>query len=490
MTSLDEIRATRLAKLKLLKERGVNPYPTETARQESLASVEENFAKLSKKKSLTIAGRVMALRGQGGIVFFDLFDGTGRFQGLLKKDEVAKEIFDLWSEIVDIGDFVEGTGSLFVTKREEKTLNTVSWKMLSKSLRPLPEKWHGLTDVEERFRRRYLDLLMNEDVRKRFVLRSKLVTELRNFYNKEGFIEVETPRLQVVAGGATAEPFSTHYNALDIELYLTIAQELYLKKLLAGGYNKVYEIGRKFRNEGIDVMHNPEFTMLESNEAYSSALGQREFIERLFKHLSVKLFDGPTFIYDNQTIDVKPAFAVMTFYQALERYALTAHPAEISEEALALKAAQLGVDTGSITTRDKVLDAIYKKMVRPKLIQPTFIIDYPVEFNPFAKRKEENPALIDRFQLIIGGLELVNAFSELNNPIDQTERYEEQDEKKREGEGEISPSDREYVEAMEYGMPPNGGIGIGIDRLAMLFTDVKNIREVILFPPLRPKTSD
>ena len=486
MTSLDEIRATRLAKLKLLKERGVNPYPTETARQESLASVEENFAKLSKKKSLTIAGRVMALRGQGGIVFFDLFDGTGRFQGLLKKDEVAKEIFDLWSEIVDIGDFVEVTGSLFVTKREEKTLNTVSWKMLSKSLRPLPEKWHGLTDVEERFRRRYLDLLMNEDVRKRFVLRSKLVTELRNFYNKEGFIEVETPRLQVVAGGATAEPFSTHYNALDIELYLTIAQELYLKKLLAGGYNKVYEIGRKFRNEGIDVMHNPEFTMLESNEAYSSALGQREFIERLFKHLSVKLFDGPTFIYDNQTIDVKPAFAVMTFYQALERYALIANPAEISDDALSLKAAQLGVDTGSITTRDKVLDAIYKKMVRPKLIQPTFIIDYPVEFNPFAKRKEENPALIDRFQLIIGGLELVNAFSELNNPIDQTERYEEQDEKKREGEGEISPSDREYVEAMEYGMPPNGGIGIGIDRLTMLFTNCKNIREVILFPTLRP----
>ena len=313
---------------------------------------------------------------------------------------------------------------------------------------------------------------------------------MRDFYNREGFLEVETPRLQNVAGGATAEPFVTHYNALDCDLYLTIAQELYLKKLLVGGFNKVYEIGRKFRNEGIGVMHNPEFSMLESNEAYVDAKSQRDFTERLFTHLTKAIFGKASFNYEGQEITVSASFNVITFYDCLRQYALISNPESISERELNLTAKQLGVETKAIKTKDKILDAIYKRTVRSKLIQPTFIIDYPVDFNPFAKRKEEDKTLIDRFQLVIGGLELVNAFSELNNPIDQSARYEEQDKKKREGEGEISPSDKEYVEAMEYGMPPNGGIGIGIDRLAMLFTDVKNIREVILFPPLRPKTSD
>src|SRR3989338_1452750 len=259
MASIDDIRATRLAKLKLLTDKGINPYPVSTRRDATLKEASDNFEKLSKKKDLFLAGRVMALRGQGGLVFADLFDGTGRFQALLKKDELNGDLFTLWSDTVDIGDFVEVSGSLFVTKREEKTLAVRSWRMLAKSLRPLPEKWHGLQDIEERFRKRYLDTLMNEDVRKRFETRSKIVTELRDFYNREGFLEVETPLLQNVAGGATAEPFVTHYNALDCDLYLTIAQELYLKKLLVGGFNKVYEIGRKFRNEGIGVMHNPEF---------------------------------------------------------------------------------------------------------------------------------------------------------------------------------------------------------------------------------------
>lgn len=488
MASLDDIRAARLAKLQLLYEKGINPYPISAYPDVTLKEATEDFNKLSKKKKIVLAGRVMALRGQGGLVFADLFDGTGKFQALLKKDELESGAFELWSDTIDIGDFVEATGALFLTKRNEKTLAVKNWRMLAKSLRPLPEKWHGLTDTEERFRRRYLDTLMNEEVRKRFELRSRMVSEIRGFYNDRGFLEVETPRLQSVAGGATALPFATHYNALDIDLYLTIAQELYLKELLVGGFPRVYEIGRKFRNEGIDVMHNPEFTMLESQETFADAASQRRFIEELMRYLAQKLFGTLSITYGGNEIDFEKPFAVATFYELLQRYALISHPKKAEVKELTLKAQQLGVSTDAIQTREKLLDAMYKKAVRPKLIQPTFITDYPVEMNPFAKRKEDDQTLVDRFQLVAGSLEVVNAFSELNNPLDQAERYAEQDKKKRAGEGEISPSDRAYLEAMEYGMPPNGGIGIGIDRLAMLLTDSQNIREVIFFPTLRPKT--
>ncbi len=487
MASLDDIRAARQKKLQLLQKRGINPYPISSRPDATLKEAAEDFSKLLKKKQLTLAGRVMALRGQGGLVFADLFDGTGKFQALLKEDELAGGTFTLWADTVDIGDFVEITGALFLTKRKEKTLQVKEWRMLAKSLRPLPEKWHGLQDVEERFRRRYLDTLMSEEVRRRFEIRSRMITEVRDFYNKTGYLEVETPRLQPVAGGATAEPFTTHYNALDMEFCLTIAQELYLKQLIVGGYPKVYEIGRKFRNEGVDVTHNPEFTMLESNEAFADAKSQRQFIEELVRHVVKKLFGKYTILYGGNKVDVEKPFAVATLYELLQRYALIPHPEKATLEELKLKAKQLGVSVDAIKTKDKVMDAIYKKAVRPKLIQPIFIVDYPVEMNPFAKRKEEDATLIDRFQLVVGSLEVVNAFSELNNPVEQAERYAEQDKRKRAGEGDISPSDKVYLEAMEYGMPPNGGIGIGIDRLAMLLTDSHNIREVIFFPTLRPK---
>ncbi|TSC58238.1 MAG: lysyl-tRNA synthetase, class II [Parcubacteria group bacterium Greene0416_79] len=487
MASLDDIRTARLAKLDLLRERGMEPYPV-TARPEcDLATAASQFDELSKRKSVCIAGRVMALRGQGGAVFADFYDGTGKFQALLRKDAVPEDSFSLWKDAVDIGDFVEASGALSLTKQKEKTLQVGSWRMLAKTLRPLPEKWHGLLDVEERFRRRYLDLLMNEEVRRRFETRSRIVSAIRDFYTRAGYLEVETPRLQAVAGGATAEPFMTHYNALHLDLFLTIAQELYLKKLLIGGFNKVYEIGRKFRNEGIGVMHNPEFTMLESNEAYADAKSQRDFTERLFVHLASVIGKKEKIVYDGQEITIAAPFAVATFYDLLRRYARIANPESMGERELVLKAKELGIAVDAMKTKEKLLDAIYKKAVRAKLIQPTFIIEYPVEFNPFAKRTEGDPTLIDRFQLVIGGLELVNAFSELNNPLDQALRYEEQEKKRRSGEVESAPSDKEYLEAMEYGMPPNGGIGIGIDRLVMLFTDAKNIREVILFPTLRPR---
>jgi lysyl-tRNA synthetase class 2 len=489
MASNEEIRETRLAKLKTLRETGANPYPTKSNRDSTLAEVVADFDKLAQKKSLTLDGRVLSLRPQGALVFLTLYDGSGRFQGLLKSDEVATASFELFGKTVDIGDFLEITGNLFITKRNEKTLLIKEWKMLAKSLRPLPEKWHGLQDVEERFRRRYLDLLMSPEVNERFTLRSKIVSEIRAFYDNAGYIEVETPRLQALAGGATAQPFVTHHNALDIDFHLTIAQELYLKKLLVGGFTKVYEIGRKFRNEGIDATHNPEFTMLESQEAYADAVSQRQFTEKLFRSLVKKLFKKTTVIYNGQEIDFGETFAVVTFFDLLKRHALITNPESISLEELTLKAKQLGVEVTPAESLEKIMDNIYKKTCRPKLIQPTFIIDYPVSFNPFAKRKEDNPALIDRFQLVVGGIELVNAFAELNDPVDQKNRYLEQDKKGTEGEHDISPSDLDYLEAMEYGMPPNGGIGIGIDRVAMLLTDVKNIKEVILFPTLRPKQS-
>lgn len=489
MASLDEIRNTRIAKLRKLEQAGVNAYPVKSFRTHALSDAIEKFAKLSKaKKPLVLAGRIMSLRPQGAIIFFHFSDGTGEFQALLKKFEgISDTDFDLFADTVDIGDFVEVTGSLFETKRKEKTIQVSAWRILAKSLRPLPEKWHGLQDVEERFRKRYLDTLMSGDVRARFLLRSKMISLIREFYDAHGYVEVEVPTLQSLAGGATAEPFTTHHNSLDTDFFLTIAQELYLKQLLAGGFPKVYEIGKRFRNEGVDTSHNPEFTMLESNCAYADAESERSFIEELFRHVVKGIFGKLAFEYDSNLIDLKPTFAITTFYDLLRRYALITNPETLTRDEAAIIAQRQGVKVDPRDALEKILDNIYKKCARPKLIQPTFIIHYPVAFNPFAKRLETDPTLIDRFQLVIGGAELVNAFSELNNPLDQKERYLMEDKKGTAGEKEISPSDEVYLEAMEYGMPPNGGIGIGIDRLAMLLTNVKNIKEVILFPTLKNK---
>lgn len=487
MASLEELRASRLAKLKKLIAAGIDPYPISSARDCDLRAAAERFSELEKREKITLAGRIAALRSQGGLAFADLDDGTGRFQALFKKGETPESDFKLFEETADVGDFVEVSGNFFESKRGEKTILARSWRMLSKSLRPLPEKWHGLKDTEERFRRRYLDTLMSPDVKRRFLVRSKIIRTIRAFYDDAGYIEVETPRLQSLAGGATALPFVTRHNALGADFYLTIAQELYLKELLVGGFTKVYEIGRKFRNEGIDATHNPEFTMLESNEAYADAKEGRAFIECLFRRLAAAVAGEEAVSYGGTVIDFAKPFAVISFYDLLRRDAGIAHPESLSEKEARAAAAGLGVAVGPKDSLPKVLDGIYKKACRPKLIQPVFIVDYPVAFNPFAKRTEKDQTLIDRFQLVAGSLELVNAFSELNNPLDQAERYAEQDKKKRAGEGEVSPSDREYLEAMEYGMPPNGGIGIGIDRVVMLFTDAHNIREAILFPTLRPK---
>lgn len=488
MSSIDEIRDIRIKKMERLKKAGINPYPADSRRELSLQEAILDFDALEKSGQMKwIAGRVMSLRGQGAIIFLTLYDGTGSFQGLLKKDVIGEEKLNFWNEVVDIGDFVELQGKFFTTQRGEKTVEAKDWRMLSKSLRPLPEKWHGLVDTEERFRKRYLDTLMNHEVKERFLLRSKTVRLVRKFYDDNGYIEVETPRLQTVAGGATAKPFVTRHNTLDMDFYLTIAQELYLKMLLVGGFTKVYEIGRKFRNEGIDTAHNPEFTMLESNEVYADAKNQRDLIEKLFKYLITKIFGSKKMTIDSTELDFENPFKVITFYDLIKKYTEIKDPAGVSQREALKYAEKFGIQVKPNESKENILDSIYKKLCRPNLIQPTFIIDYPVAFNPFAKRKEDDPSMIDRFQLVISGIELVNAFSELNNPIEQKERYLEQDKKGKKGEEEISPTDVAYLEAMEYGMPPNGGIGIGIDRLIMFLSGAKSIKEVILFPTMKPK---
>ncbi len=489
MASLEEIRAGRLAKLSLLKKAGMNPFPIESGRDFELATIKADFEKLSAKKNdVTIAGRIMAIRGQGAIQFIPLFDGTGTFQAVIKKDVLDPKLFELFSATVDIGDIVEVSGDLFLTLKGEKSLQVKSWKMLAKSLRPLPEKWNGLQDVEERFRRRYLDTVMSEEVRNRFVIRSKTVTAMRAFLDRAGYLEVETPALQPLAGGTNAEPFKTHHKALDIDLFLRIAPELYLKKLLIGGFPKVYEIGRNFRNEGIDVTHNPEFTMLEFYEAFSTAARQMNFVESMFKDLVSKVLGADSIDTGETKIDFSKPFARIT-YKDLVAQGAGIDPITAPIDTVVKTARKLGVTVDRADSREKIIDNIYKKVSRPKVIQPTFITDYPVNMLPLAKRSEKDPSVVDVFQLVVGGMELVKAFSELNDPIDQRERFTKEEENAKAGDAEAQPNDEEFIEALEYGMPPAGGVGIGIDRLAMLLTNTKNIKEVILFPTMRPRDS-
>ncbi|TSD02501.1 MAG: lysyl-tRNA synthetase, class II [Parcubacteria group bacterium Athens0714_24] len=484
MSSIDDIRAERVRKLEEIKKAGIEPFPVSPEKSFLISDILANFNKI--KKPIFICGRIMAIRSHGGSVFFDVNDGSGILQAYLKKDDVSKEQFFLF-EKADIGDFVELKGKLFKTKKKEKTLKIGKWRFLAKSLLPLPEKWHGLQDIEERFRKRYLDLLMNQEVKERFLMRSRIISELRDILIKNGFIEVETPILQPLAGGALAEPFTTHHNSLDIDLNLRIAPELYLKKLLIGGFNKVFEIGRNFRNEGIDVTHNPEFTMLELYEAYQDAKGLRQQTEKFLKELIKKIFKKPEIVFEENKINFNKKFSEISYYEVLKRYALIIDAGKEDRNGISLKAKQFGIKVEDFETKEKIMDNIYKKMCRPKIIQPTFIIDYPVGTSPLAKRMENNKEMIDRFQLVIAGMEIINGFSELNDPVDQKERFAVQDKAKEAGDKEVSPSDKDYLEAMEYGMPPAAGLGIGIDRLVMLLTNTKNIREVILFPTLRPK---
>ncbi len=484
--SFEDIRRERVKKLEVLRREGFDAYPAGTARTHSVREVLDGFTSLAgDKKPVVVAGRIMAKREHGGAAFFDLFDGTGKLQGHAKEDVLGEE-YARFIEIVDIGDFIEAEGTLFETKRGEKTIEVSRWGMLVKSLHPLPEKWHGLQDVEERFRKRYLDILLNEAVRARFERRAEIVGMVRAFHEKNGFLEVETPMLHPISGGALARPFVTHYHALERDFYLRVAPELYLKRLLVAGFERVFEMGKSFRNEGIDVQHNPEFTMLESYAAYWDEERMMRFVEDLFVMLTEKLGENDAIEFQGKKIEFKKPFVRISFKDLLRRDAGVGDYCAGNIESLRARAKELGCAMEKSVSRWQIADEVYKKMCRPKILQPTFVTNHPVEISPLAKKADDSRE-VRRFQLIAGGLELTNAFSELNDPLDQRLRFEEQERGRAGGDEEAHRIDEDYIEALEYGMPPAAGLGIGIDRVAMLFTDTRNIREVVLFPTMRPK---
>ena len=487
MATLDNIKETRLKKLETIRKSLLNPYPEKTKRTHKIVQVLKDFAALTRsKKEMVLAGRIKSQRGHGGSTFLDIEDGTGKIQAFLRKDRLGEKGYKFFLDSFDIGDFVELKGFLFKTKKGEKTIEVSDFKMLAKSLLPLPEKWHGLKDIEERFRKRYLDLIFNPEVKAKFETRTKIIKEIREFLDKEGFLEVETPILQPIYGGAKARPFKTYLNAQDLDLYLRIALELYLKRLLVGGFEKVYEIGKCFRNEGVDRSHNPDFTMLEFYWAYEDYKDLMKFTEKMFETLLKRVFGKLEIKYENKKINFKTSWPRIEFGQLLRKYAKINFE-EINQEALEKEAQKLGVETAKITNKTAIADEIYKKYCLPRIWQPTFVINHPLGFFPLSKAQEKDPRKLANFQLVVAGWELVNAFSELNDPLEQRKRFEEQEKLFKEGLEEAQRMDEDFLSALEYGMPPAAGFGIGIDRLVALLTDSHSLREVILFPTMRPK---
>ncbi len=483
----DRIRENRLNKISRLKVLKTDAYPIYLKRTHTVEQARKNFKKLSSsKKEVILVGRVMTIREHGGATFADILDGTGIFQIYAKKDTLGEKSYNEFLEFFDIGDFVEARGILFATKRGEETLELSNIKMLAKTLLPLPEKWHGLRDVEERYRKRYLDLLTNKDVRRIFETRSAIIKAARDFLEGEGFMEVETSILQAIPGGASARPFKTHLNALDMELYLRVAPELDLKKLLVGGFEKVFEIGRSFRNEGIDYAHNPEFTSLEFYWAYADYKEVMKFSEKLFRDIFKTVGVYPNLTHGGKTINLKTPWPRVEFVSLFKKY-LDIDYESIDRDTLAGKAEELGIVVGKHLNKGQVADLIYKKACRPKIEEPTFVIHHPAELAPLAKPLPDNPKYDARFQLIINGWEIVNAFSELNDPIVQREFFEEQEKQRKLGDEEAQRLDETFLEALEYGMPPATGFAFGVDRLTALLTNSHSLREVILFPTMRPE---
>lgn len=485
MSTVEEIRNNRLEKLKKIELGGDSAYPIETKRTHEISSVLADFSNLvEKEEEVILVGRIRTIRGHGALTFFDFEDGTGKLQSLLAKDKMGDKSYDFFVENFDIGDFVQVRGTLFETNRKEKTIQVVDYKMLSKSLRPLPEKWHGLKDVEERFRKRYLDLLFSPETKEKFVIRSNFIKELRNFLNTRGFLEVETPILQSLYGGARAKPFKTHINAMDLDVFLRISPELYLKRLLVGGFEKVYEIGKCFRNEGVDKFHNPDFTMIEFYWAYADYKQLMKFTEEIFQEVLSKVVGKTKIHYDNQEIDFGKEYERIEFFSLLEKYTNIKYE-ELNEEGLRQKAIEMKIDLPDGADKANIADEIYKKFCRPKIVQPTFVIHHPYGFQPLAKGLDKDK--LASFQLVVAGVEVINAFSELNNPVEQNERLKTQEKLFSGGFEEAQRSDGDFVEALEYGMPPAAGFGMGIDRIVSMITDSGSLREVILFPIMREK---
>ena len=487
---LSEQEQVRREKLARLREAGVDPYPARSQRSHTIAQALQLFeaGDLAEDEVFALVGRLKTVRVMGKSSFAHIEDGSGRVQIYLRRDEVGPQSFEMFTKLLDIGDFVGAQGPMFRTRTGEVTLRVRQIALLSKALHPLPDKWHGLKDVETRYRQRYLDLIANPEVRQVFVTRARILSGLRRYLDDHGFLEVETPILQPIYGGAAARPFLTRHHQLHQDLYLRISDELYLKRLIIGGFERVYEIGRDFRNEGVSFKHNPEFTQLEFYEAYSDYHGVMRRVEEMIVFVADEVLGGRQLVYEGHEIDLSPPWRRLPLRQAiLDATGIDYEDHPDAPSLAAVMREKLGMQPDPKSSRGKLIDSLLGTHVEPDLIQPTFITDYPREISPLAKASPDRPGVVERFEYFIGGMEMGNAFSELNDPIDQLERFKEQGRALKAGDEEAHPVDEDYVRALSYGMPPTGGFGTGVDRLTMLFTDKESIREVILFPHLRSK---
>ncbi len=482
---LSEILRVRRQKLADLRASDMDPYQkTRYNKTHNAKEIVENFEAL-EGKMVCIAGRLMSRRIMGKASFGHVLDGSGQIQIYVRVDGLGAEPYTFFKKMLDIGDIVGVEGEVFKTNKGEISVKATKVELLSKSLLPLPEKFHGLKDPDLRYRQRYVDLIVNPEVRETFVIRSKIMKLIRNYMDNRGYLEVETPILHTLATGSAAKPFITHHNTLDVDMYLRIETELGLKRLIVGGFEKVYEIGRIFRNEGMDPFHNPEFTTMEFYEAYTDMYGMMELVEGLYETIAKELYDTTEITYQGKTIELKAPWKRMTMKEAVKHYSGFDFDAMSVEEILVEgRKRELEVEPGM--SKGQMLPVFFDEYCEDKLIQPTFITDYPIEISPLAKKYSDDPSTTRRFELFICGKEMGNAFSELNDPIDQRARFVEQAEKKMAGEGEAQ-IDEDFVTALEYGMPPTGGMGIGIDRMVMLFTDSYSIRDVLLFPTMKPR---
>ena len=482
---LNEMLQIRRDKLKQLKEEGRNPYLVEKFERTNFTKeIVENFEDF-EDKSVTIAGRVMARRGHGKVTFLDIQDSTGRIQAFLKIDNLGDEYKDV--KLLDIGDIVGITGEVFKTKMGEVSVRAENFKILTKSLQILPEKWHGLQDQDLKYRQRYVDLIMNPSIKETFLKRNRIIKEIRNYLDDRGFLEVETPTLNTIAGGANARPFITHHNTLDIDMYLRIANELYLKRLVVGGFDKVYEMGKMFRNEGMDTTHNPEYTAMEVYAAYQDYNDMMELTENLVATVAEKVLGKTVIEYDGVELDLTPPWRRISMVEAVKEYAgVDFENIETDEEAIKVAEEKGLTLEPSKKTRGNIINEFFEEFCEEHMIQPTFVTGHPVDISPLAKRNPEDPRYTNRFEAFINTKEIANAFSELNDPIDQRERFTAQIEAKRLGDDEAHPMDEDFLNAIEVGLPPTGGLGIGIDRLIMFLTGETSIRDVILFPTMKP----
>ncbi len=489
MDETNDLMRQRKEKLNEIRNAGIDPYPHQYEPTHTTQGIHEKYKDVNEiadeRNRVTIAGRIMTKRDHGKSSFAHLQDSTGRIQVYVRRDSVGPDSYLIYRRF-DVGDIIGVSGIIFRTRTGELTINVDKVELLSKSIRPLPEKWHGLTDKQTRYRQRYADLIMNPEVKEVFLKRTHIVQAIRDMLNDQDFIEVETPILQPIYGGASARPFTTYHNTLDQPLYLRIANELYLKRLIVGGIDKVYEFSRDFRNEGMDRDHNPEFTMLELYQAYADYIQVMALTENLIAKTAEKIHGSTKITYQGQEIDFSPPWRRMTMIESIKEHS-SFNPETLSEDELYSKVVHAGIELDGNESKGKIIAQIFDTYVEDKLIQPTFIYDYPIEVSPFAKKKPENPEFVERFEFFVAGMELGNAFSELNDPIDQRQRFLEQAANLEKGDDEAFMVDEDYLRALEYGMPPTGGLGIGIDRLTMLLTDQYSIRDVILFPQMRPE---